>query len=121
MDESKQSVWEKLLWLSLQNLFLPSSPAAFTRATVVAVKYSIVERPEKIDSVLHPEISTFLMLIKDQDRHVRRAAVAIKSSLFKIQVMEAIEVDFQKGDGDRHIYGDGDEGLRLREMEVTIC
>nr|XP_043619408.1 cullin-associated NEDD8-dissociated protein 1 [Erigeron canadensis] len=52
------------------------SPAAFTRATVVvAVKYSIVERPEKIDSVLYPEISSFLMLIKDQDRHVRRAAV----------------------------------------------
>ncbi|XP_076954114.1 cullin-associated NEDD8-dissociated protein 1-like [Bidens hawaiensis] len=53
-----------------------SSPAAFTRATVVvAVKYSIVERPEKIDSVLYPEISSFLMLIKDQDRHVRRAVV----------------------------------------------
>ncbi|XP_076924300.1 cullin-associated NEDD8-dissociated protein 1-like [Bidens hawaiensis] len=53
-----------------------TSPAAFTRATVVvAVKYSIVERPEKLDSVLYPEISSFLMLIKDQDRHVRRAAV----------------------------------------------
>ncbi|KAF5803140.1 putative TATA-binding protein interacting (TIP20) [Helianthus annuus] len=53
-----------------------TSPAAFTRATVaVAVKYSIVERPEKIDAVLYPEISSFLMLIKDQDRHVRRAAV----------------------------------------------
>ncbi|KAI3711279.1 hypothetical protein L2E82_41254 [Cichorium intybus] len=34
-----------------------------------------VERPEKIDAVLYPEISSFLMLIKDQDRHVRRAAV----------------------------------------------
>ncbi|CAI9290660.1 unnamed protein product [Lactuca saligna] len=46
-----------------------TSPAAFTRATVVvAVKYSIVERPEKIDAVLYPEISSFLMLIKDQDR-----------------------------------------------------
>lgn len=53
-----------------------NSRAAFTRATVVvAVKYSIVERPEKIDAVLYPEISSFLMLIKDQDRHVRRAAV----------------------------------------------
>ncbi|GKA95741.1 cullin-associated NEDD8-dissociated protein 1 [Tanacetum coccineum] len=73
-----------------------TSPAAFTNATVVvSVKYSIVERPEKIDSVLYPEISSFLMLIKDQDRemiilslhrldflnvnklmqHVRRAAV----------------------------------------------
>ncbi|XP_071725473.1 cullin-associated NEDD8-dissociated protein 1-like [Rutidosis leptorrhynchoides] len=56
-------------------------PAAFTRATVVvAVKYSIVERPEKIDSVLYPEISSFLMLIKDQDRHVRRAAVLALST-----------------------------------------
>ncbi|KAI3695011.1 hypothetical protein L1987_77999 [Smallanthus sonchifolius] len=58
-----------------------TSPVAFTRATVVvAVKYSIVERPEKIDSVLYPEISTFLMLIKDQDRHVRRAAVLALST-----------------------------------------
>ncbi|KAG6406357.1 hypothetical protein SASPL_133957 [Salvia splendens] len=58
-----------------------SSPAAFTRATVViAVKYSIVERQEKIDEILYPEISTFLMLIKDQDRHVRRAAVLALST-----------------------------------------
>jgi cullin-associated NEDD8-dissociated protein 1 len=46
-----------------------TSPAAFTRATVViAVKYSIVERPEKIDEIIYPEISSFLMLIKDHDR-----------------------------------------------------
>lgn len=58
-----------------------TSPAAFTRATVViAVKYSIVERPEKIDEILYPEISTFLMLIKDNDRHVRRAAVLALST-----------------------------------------
>ncbi|KAL1534946.1 Cullin-associated NEDD8-dissociated protein 1 [Salvia divinorum] len=58
-----------------------SSPAAFTRATVViAVKYSIVERQEKIDEILYPEISNFLMLIKDQDRHVRRAAVLALST-----------------------------------------
>ncbi|KAL8237397.1 hypothetical protein R6Q59_018478 [Mikania micrantha] len=58
-----------------------TSPAAFTRATVaVAVKYSIVERPEKVDLVLYPEISSFLMLIKDQDRHVRRAAVLALST-----------------------------------------
>ncbi|KAK6159687.1 hypothetical protein DH2020_003068 [Rehmannia glutinosa] len=30
---------------------------------------------EKIDEILYPEISSFLMLIKDHDRHVRRAAV----------------------------------------------
>ncbi|XAR49295.1 hypothetical protein NMG60_11032451 [Bertholletia excelsa] len=57
------------------------SPAAFTRATVViAVKYSIVERPEKIDEIIYPEISSFLMLIKDHDRHVRRAAVLALST-----------------------------------------
>ncbi|XP_042065121.1 cullin-associated NEDD8-dissociated protein 1-like [Salvia splendens] len=58
-----------------------SSPAAFTRATVViAVKYSLVERQEKIDEILYPEISTFLMLIKDENRHVRRAAVLALST-----------------------------------------
>ncbi|KAF5731795.1 cullin-associated NEDD8-dissociated protein 1 [Tripterygium wilfordii] len=57
------------------------SPAAFTRATVViAIKYSIVERPEKIDEIIYPEISSFLMLIKDHDRHVRRAAVLALST-----------------------------------------
>ncbi|XP_010930555.1 cullin-associated NEDD8-dissociated protein 1 [Elaeis guineensis] len=58
-----------------------ASPTAFTRATVViAVKYSIVERPEKVDEILYPEISSFLMLIKDNDRHVRRAAVLALST-----------------------------------------
>lgn len=58
-----------------------TSPAAFTRATVViAVKYSMVERPEKIDEIIYPEISAFLMLIKDHDRHVRRAAVLALST-----------------------------------------
>ncbi|XP_006836907.2 cullin-associated NEDD8-dissociated protein 1 isoform X1 [Amborella trichopoda] len=56
-------------------------PAGFTRATVaIAVKYSIVERPEKIDDVIYPAISSFLMLIKDDDRHVRRAAVSALST-----------------------------------------
>ncbi|KAK2966552.1 hypothetical protein RJ640_014521 [Escallonia rubra] len=58
-----------------------TNQAAFTRATVViAVKYSMVERPEKIDEIIYPEISSFLMLIKDQDRHVRRAAVLALST-----------------------------------------
>ncbi|GMP63239.1 hypothetical protein CsSME_00025005 [Camellia sinensis var. sinensis] len=58
-----------------------NSQAAFTRATVViAVKYSIVERPEKIDEIIYPEISSFLTLIKDHDRHVRRAAVLALST-----------------------------------------
>ncbi|KAJ3680666.1 hypothetical protein LUZ60_016944 [Juncus effusus] len=57
------------------------SPTAFTRATVViAIKYSIVERTEKIDEILLREISNFLMLIKDSDRHVRRAAVLALST-----------------------------------------
>ncbi|KAK4788547.1 hypothetical protein SAY86_019866 [Trapa natans] len=58
-----------------------TSPAGFTRATVVtAVKYSLVERPGKIDEIIYPEISSFLMLIKDHDRHVRRAAVLALST-----------------------------------------
>ncbi|GAB4848565.1 Cullin-associated NEDD8-dissociated protein 1 [Ancistrocladus abbreviatus] len=58
-----------------------TNPAAFTRATaVIAIKYSLVERPEKIDEILYPEISCFLMLIKDHDRHVRRAAVLALST-----------------------------------------
>lgn len=35
---------------------------------MIAIKYALVERPEKIDEILFPEISSFLMLIKDQDR-----------------------------------------------------
>uniref|UniRef100_A0ACD5V930 Uncharacterized protein n=1 Tax=Avena sativa TaxID=4498 RepID=A0ACD5V930_AVESA len=58
-----------------------SSPVANTRATVAtAIKYSVVERPGKIDEILYPEISTFLMLIKDSDRHVRRAAILALST-----------------------------------------
>eukprot|EP00249_Psilotum_nudum_P024642 c29247_g2_i2 orf=410-4126(+) len=58
-----------------------SSPSAFTRATVViAIKYTIVERPQPIDSYIRPCISSFLMLIKDEDRHVRRAAVSALST-----------------------------------------
>lgn len=45
------------------------SPAAFTRATVViAARYSFVDRPEKIDEIMCPEIASFLLLIKDNDR-----------------------------------------------------
>ncbi|VAI22516.1 unnamed protein product [Triticum turgidum subsp. durum] len=58
-----------------------SSPAANTRATVaIAIKYSIVERPGKIDAIMYSEISTFLMLIKDSDMHVRRAAILALST-----------------------------------------
>ncbi|KAL3700206.1 hypothetical protein R1sor_018228 [Riccia sorocarpa] len=58
-----------------------ASPSAFTRATVViAIKYTIVERPQPIDAYVKPCISSFLMLIKDEDRHVRRAAVSALST-----------------------------------------
>ncbi|MCO5610009.1 hypothetical protein L7F22_064244 [Adiantum nelumboides] len=57
------------------------SPSAFTRATVViAIKYTILERPQAIDDQISPCISSFLMLIKDADRHVRRAAVSALST-----------------------------------------
>lgn len=57
-----------------------TSPAAFTRVTVVtAIKYALVERPEKIDEILYPEISSFLMLIKDDDR------VIVFPFLFKLR------------------------------------
>ncbi|KAL6549244.1 Cullin-associated NEDD8-dissociated protein 1 [Orobanche hederae] len=52
-------------------------PAASTRGTVViAIENAIIWRAEKIDGILNSEISSFLMLIKDHDQHVRRAAVS---------------------------------------------
>ncbi|KAG0632469.1 hypothetical protein M758_1G330700 [Ceratodon purpureus] len=58
-----------------------ASPSAYTRATVViAIKYTIVERPQPIDSYVKSCISSFLLLIKDEDRHVRRAAVSALST-----------------------------------------
>ena len=66
-----------VLWCNLSSYFSVmlcfqarcSSPSAFTRATVViAIKYTIVERPQPIDAYLQTCISSFLMLIKDGDR-----------------------------------------------------
>lgn len=45
------------------------------------MKYSIVERQEKIDEILYPEISTFLMLIKDQDRVTARDLLFLNFSI----------------------------------------
>ncbi|CAI9291655.1 unnamed protein product [Lactuca saligna] len=72
-----------------------TSPAAFTRARVdVAVKYSIVERPEKIDAVLYPEISSFLMLIKDQDpygtRESKEVTLERRVQLDLLQAMQRV-------------------------------
>jgi cullin-associated NEDD8-dissociated protein 1 len=58
-----------------------ASSSAFTRATVViSIKYTIVERPQPIDAYIKPCIASFLLLIKDEDRHVRRAAVSALST-----------------------------------------
>ena len=46
-----------------------ASSSAYTRATVViAIKYTIVERPQPIDSYIKSCIASFLLLIKDEDR-----------------------------------------------------
>ncbi|GBG74361.1 hypothetical protein CBR_g18772 [Chara braunii] len=58
-----------------------ASPSAFTKATVVtAIKFTSVERPQPIDEHIKPCIDAFLNLIKDEDRHVRRAAVSALST-----------------------------------------
>lgn len=57
------------------------SPSAFTRATVViALKFTIIDGQQPIDVYIKPCIDDFLMLIKDDDRHVRRAAVLALST-----------------------------------------
>jgi cullin-associated NEDD8-dissociated protein 1 len=35
---------------------------------VIAIKYTIVERPQPIDAYIKPCIASFLLLIKDEDR-----------------------------------------------------
>lgn len=45
------------------------SISPFTRATVViAIKYTVVDRPERIDAYIKPCIASFLLLINDDDR-----------------------------------------------------
>jgi len=49
------------------------SPSAFTRATVVtALKFSIVDRAQEVDKLLHPGMAEFLALLKDKDLNVRK-------------------------------------------------
>lgn len=58
-----------------------ASPSAYTRATmVIAIKYTIVERPQPIDSHIKSCIATFLLLIKDEDR--------VRDSYFHLAVFE---------------------------------
>lgn len=55
-----------VIWLLQERT---ASPSAYTRATmVIAIKYTIVERPQPIDSHIKSCIATFLLLIKDEDR-----------------------------------------------------
>ncbi|GJP34416.1 hypothetical protein CLOM_g18863 [Closterium sp. NIES-68] len=52
------------------------SPSAFTRATVVAaLKFTLTDAPQPIDAYLKQDLASFLFLLRDDDRHVRRAAV----------------------------------------------
>ena len=60
------------MWKLSMNVLLQertASSSAYTRATVViAIKYTIVERPQPIDSYIKSCIASFLLLIKDEDR-----------------------------------------------------
>eukprot|EP00850_Spirogloea_muscicola_P001276 SM000004S15146 [mRNA] locus=s4:1584727:1593967:+ [translate_table: standard] len=57
------------------------SPSPFTRATVVtSVKFTVVGPPAVVEAHMKPCIRTFLQLIEDEDRHVRRAAVLTLST-----------------------------------------
>eukprot|EP00898_Chlorokybus_atmophyticus_P001722 jgi/Chlat1/2550/Chrsp175S02405 len=57
-----------------------SSTSAFTRAAVVtALKYTIVDKPQ-LDRMVQPMLQGSLCLMKDDDRHVRKAAVQTLSS-----------------------------------------
>eukprot|EP00897_Mesotaenium_endlicherianum_P010551 jgi/Mesen1/9524/ME000637S08970 len=58
-----------------------SSPSAYTRATMVmALKFTVVDGVQAIDAHIRPCIKSFLLLIQDSDRHVRRAAVLALST-----------------------------------------
>eukprot|EP00850_Spirogloea_muscicola_P001350 SM000005S17147 [mRNA] locus=s5:408611:419235:+ [translate_table: standard] len=57
------------------------SPSPFTRATVVtSIKFTVVGPPAVVEAHMKPCIRTFLQLIEDEDRHVRRAAVLTLST-----------------------------------------
>ncbi|GAX78344.1 hypothetical protein CEUSTIGMA_g5786.t1 [Chlamydomonas eustigma] len=58
------------------------APSANVRVVVLsAVKASVVERPHPVDSCLASSLITFLSLMSDADRNVRRAAVVALSAV----------------------------------------
>lgn len=47
---------------------------------VSAIRYAVVDKPHAVDAALAPSILTFLLLMGDTDRHVRKAAVVALSA-----------------------------------------
>jgi len=58
-----------------------ASPSALTRSTVVtAVKFTISDQPQAIDSLLRANMADFLAALHDQDLNVRRVALVAFNS-----------------------------------------
>lgn len=88
-EECRAVVAECLGSLALLNagLVLPAlrsqlaSPSGETRTAVVAaVRHTFVDAPHPVDSLLPGVIGDFLAKTRDEDRHVRRAAVQVLST-----------------------------------------
>lgn len=57
------------------------------RYTVItSVKYTILDRESSTDPVLHSVLPSYLRLMEDEDRHVRKAAVQVLSSILTHKV-----------------------------------
>lgn len=55
---------------------------------VSAIRYAVVDKPHAVDAALAPSILTFLLLMGDGDRHVRKAAVVALSAAAHQKVRE---------------------------------
>lgn len=61
--------------------------SANMRYTVItSVKYTVLDRESSTDPVLHAALPQYLRLIEDGDRHVRKAAVQVLSSVLTHKV-----------------------------------
>lgn len=61
--------------------------SANMRYTVItSVKYTVLDRENSTDPVLHGALPQYLRLIEDEDRHVRKAAVQVLSSVLTHKV-----------------------------------